>query len=46
VQKYADKECEAEKRRSWEKGYERGQGIKLSQDYGRCRNGKGRLKQK
>jgi hypothetical protein len=41
VQKQADKEIEAEKRRwSWEKGYERGQGIKMSQDNGRCRNGK------
>jgi hypothetical protein len=46
VQKYANKEFEAEKRRwSWEKGYEREQGIRMSQDYGRCRNGKGRLKQ-
>jgi hypothetical protein len=25
---------------------ERGQGIRMSQDYGRGRNGKGRLKQK
>jgi hypothetical protein len=25
---------------------EREQGIRMSQDYGRCRNGKGRLKQK
>ena len=31
---------------NWEKGYERGQGIRMSQDYCRCRNGKGRLKQK
>jgi hypothetical protein len=29
-----------------EKGYEREQGIRMSQDYGRCRNGKGRLKHK
>jgi hypothetical protein len=47
VQKQADKEFETEKRRrSWEKGYKRGQGIRISQDYGRCRNGKGRLKKK
>jgi hypothetical protein len=47
VQKQADKEFETEKRRrSWEKGYKRGQGIRMSQDYGRCRNGKGRLKKK
>jgi hypothetical protein len=26
--------------------YERGQGIRMSQNYGRCRNGKGRLRQK
>ena len=45
MQKQADKEFEAEKRRwSWEKEYERGQGMRMSQDYGRCRNGKGRLK--
>jgi hypothetical protein len=39
------KEFEAEKRWwSWEKGYERGQGMRMrmSQDYGRCRNGKRR----
>ena len=43
----ADKDFEAEKRRwSWDKGYERGQGIRMSQDYGRCRNGKGGMKQK
>ena len=36
-----DKELEAEKRRwSWEKEYEGGQGIRMSQDYVRCRNGK------
>ena len=47
MQKYVDKEFEAEKKRSsWQKGNERGQGIRMSQDYGRCRNGKGRLKQK
>jgi hypothetical protein len=37
----------AEKRRwSRERRYERGQGIRMSQDYGRFRNGKGRLRQK
>ena len=47
VQKQANKEFEAEKRWwSWEKGYEREQGIRMSQDYGRFRNGKGRLKHK
>ena len=43
--KQADNEFEAEKRQwSWEKGYERGQGMRMimSHDYGRCRNGKGR----
>jgi len=30
----------------WERGYEKGQGLRKSQDYGRCRNGKGRLRQK
>ena len=31
---------------SWERRYERGQEIRMSQDYGRCSNGKGRLRQK
>jgi hypothetical protein len=31
---------------NWEKGYERGQGMRMAQDYGRCRNDKERLKQK
>ena len=31
---------------SWDRRYERGQGIRMSQDYGRCRNGKGRLRPK
>jgi hypothetical protein len=47
VPKYGDKEIEAEERRwSWQKGYGRGQVIRMSQNYGRCRYGKGRLKQK
>ena len=29
-----------------ERGYERRQGIRMSQEYGRCRNGKRRLRQK
>ena len=31
---------------SWERRYERGQGIRMSQDHGRCSNGKVRLRQK
>jgi hypothetical protein len=47
VQKYADKKFEAQNRQwSWQEGYERAQGIRMSQDYGRCRNVKVRLKQK
>jgi hypothetical protein len=47
VQKYADKKFEAQKWQwSWQEGYDRAQGIITSQGYGRCRNGKGRLKQK
>jgi len=32
--------------RNRERGYEEGQGIRNSQNYGRWRNGKGRLRQK
>ena len=47
MQKQANKEFEAEKRRgSWEKGYERGQGMRMPQNYGRSRKGKEMLKQK